>query len=140
MMEKLSNLLDEPAEVLPRRHSADRPGEHIVEQQRRNRKLCQTTTHGGLHHPVDPAPDEHGTGLYIERAYRSAEQHYGQDEPRSALTNYLLSITGHIIGRRGQVGKNDGGSTPERDEGQHHRGGDEDPYCRFGSLNGCSHA
>ena len=130
-METLCDLLDEASEILPGRDRADGAGEHVVEEKGGDGKLGETAAHGRLDYAVNTTADEHGAGFDIKRSDGGAEQHHRKNEPGSALAYDLLRIAGDVVGGRCQVGEDDGGGAPEGDEGQHHRGGDEDLYCRF---------
>ena len=124
----LADIFDEARQILPGRNGADGAGEHVVEQQRGHRKLGQRAAHGFLDYAVHAAAHEHAAGLDIESAHAVAEQHHRQNEPGGALADDLLGVTAGVISRRSKVGKDNGGRPPERDEGQHHRGGDEHLY------------
>ena len=91
-------------------------------------------------YPVHAPANEHGAGLDVERPHRVAEQHHRQDEPGSTFADDLLGIATGVVGGGSQVGKDDRRRPPEGDEGQHHRGGDEDLYGRLGTLSERSHS
>src|SRR5450631_1373737 len=135
-----AKVLDKPRQVLPRRNRADGTRQDVVEQQGRDRELGQGPAHGLFDDAVDAAPHEHAAGLDVESPNGVAEQHDREYEPGSALADDLLGVAAGVVGRRGQIRQNNRGRAPERDEGQHHRRGNEDLYCRFCTLRGGSHA
>ena len=135
-----AHVLDEACQVLPGGNGADGAGQHIVEKQRRDRKLGQRSAHGFFDHAVNAAADEHAAGFDIERPHRIAEQHDAENEPGSAFADDFLGVAAGVISGRCQVRQDDGGGPPEGNEGQHHRGGDEDFYGGLGTFNGRSHA
>src|SRR5262249_44572949 len=122
------SLLQESPEILTGRHRADGTSENVVEQQGRDRELGQRSAHGFLYHPVHAATHEHAAGLDIQSTNRVAEQHHGQDEPRSTLADDLLGVTTRVISGGGEVGKHNSGRAPERNERQHYCRGDEYLY------------
>src|SRR3954465_6973922 len=125
-MNEYAELFDISGEILAGRHGTDGTGQDVVEEQGGHREFRQPPAHGGLDNTVHTAPDEHGAGFDIERPNSRTKQHHPQNEPGSALSDYLLGITGDVVGRGSKIRENDSGSPPERDEGQHHRSGDED--------------
>ena len=129
MMNISAHILDETRQVLARRNCADRAGKHIVEQQRRNRKLSQRSAHRLFDYAINAAANEHAAGLDIQSPDAVAEQHHRENEPGSALADDFLSVAASVISRRGKVGKDNRCGPPERDECQHHRSGDEDLDC-----------
>ncbi len=133
------NVLNKPGKILSGDHRADRSGEHVIEEQGRDREFSKRPAHGFLDHAVNTAADKHAARFDVERSHRIAEQHNSENEPGSALADDLFGIASGVVGGRCEVRQHDGGSAPEGDEGQHHRGSDEDPYGRFGTC-GCSHA
>src|SRR5580704_1821304 len=135
-----AHVLDKACEVLTGGDGADGAGEHVVEKQGGDGKLGEASTHGFFDHAVDSAADEHAARFDIERPHAVAEQHHRENEPGSALTDDLFGVAAGVVSGRCEVGEDDGGCPPERDEGQHHRSGDEDLYGRFGTFNRCSHA
>ena len=139
MSDVLCDILDKARQILPRNHGADGAGQDIVEQQGGDRKLGQRPAHRLLHNAIDASSDEHGARLNVERAYGIAKQHYRQNEPGSALADDFFGIAASIIGRRGQVGEDDGSGAPKRNKRQHHRGGDEDFYRRSGVFSRKGH-
>ena len=126
MAEVVESVGQEAREVLSGGDRADRAGQDVVEQQRRDRELGQRAAHRLLDHAVHAAAHEHGAGLDVEGAHRVAEEHDRQHEPGRALADDLFGVAAHVVGRRRQIAQHDGRSPPEGDEGQHHRGGDED--------------
>ena len=134
------NILDKPREVLPGRNRADRAGQDVVEQQGRDRELGQGSPHGFFDDAIDAAAHEHAAGFNVKRPHGVAEQHDRENEPRCALADDFLGVAAGVIGGGCQVGQNDRRGAPERDEGQHHRSGDEDLYCRFCTFRRGSHA
>src|SRR5580700_109534 len=126
-----AHVFDEAGEVLAGGDGADGAGEHVVEEQGRDGKLGQGAAHGFLDDAVDAAADEHAAGFDIKRPHAIAEQHDRENEPGSAPADYVLCIAASVVSGGCEVGKDDGGSPPEGDEGQHHRGGDEDFYGGF---------
>ena len=125
MMQVLADIFDKTRQILARRDRADRAGENVVKQQRRDGEFRQRAPHGFLDHAIHAAPHEHGARFDVKRPHSIAEQHDGENEPGGALANHFLGIAAGVIGRGGQIGKNDRGGAPEGDERQHHRGGDE---------------
>ena len=126
-----SHVLNKARQVLACDHRADRTSQNVIEEQRRNRELGESPSHGLFDDAVNAAAHEHAARLDVQSTDGIAEQHDREDEPGCALADHLLSIAARVIGGGGQVRQNDGGGAPERNEGQHHRGGDEDLYCRF---------
>ena len=135
-----AHVFDEAREVLAGGDGADGAGQDVVEEQGRDGELGQRAAHGLLDHAVDAAAHEHAARFDVERPHGIAEQHDREDEPGSALADDLFGVAAGVVSGGCEVGENDGGGPPEGDEGQHHRGGDEDLYGRFGTFNGCSHA
>ncbi len=134
------DVFDKAGEVLPGNDCADRSSQYVIEKQSRDGKLGQRPAHCLFHYAVDAAAGEHAARFDIERSNGVAEQHDREDEPRGTLADDLLGVTSGVVRRGSQVGENDGGRAPERNEGQHHRGGDEDLYGWFGSFSGGGHA
>src|ERR1700678_3457520 len=128
VVDVLADIFDEASEVLASRNGTDGASENVVEQQRRNRKFGQGTAHGLLDHAVHSSANKHAAGFDIQSAHTVTEQHDRENEPRGALADDLLGVTASVIRRRSKVGKDDGRRPPERDEGQHHRGGNEHLY------------
>src|SRR5215813_8266385 len=122
---------DKADQILSSGNRTDWTSKNVIEEQGRNRELRQIPTQSSLDDPVHTAADEHTTGLDVDRAHGIAEQHDRQHEPRSAFADDFFRITPHVISRRCEVRQDDGSSSPERDESQHHRRGDEDFYCRL---------
>ena len=132
--EVAAQFFDESGEVLASGDGADRPCQHVIEQQRRDRELGQRGAHGLFHHAVHAAAHEHAAALDVHGAHRVAEQHDRQNEPRRALANHVLGIAAHVVGGGGQVGEHDRRCPPEGDEGQHHRGGNKHRYGRLQTV------
>src|ERR1051325_3627979 len=135
----LGYVFNKACEILTRNNRTDWARENVIKKKSRYRELSQRATHRLFDDAVNAAASEHAAGLDIKSPHRIAEQHDRQNEPGSALADDLLSVAAGVIRGGCQVRQDDGSSPPERDKGQHHRGGDEDLYCRF-SLNGGSHA
>ena len=127
---------EEPDDVLPRRDSRDRPGQDVIEHQRRHGEFCQAAAQGFLDDAVDAAAGEHRARFDVDRPHRVGKEHHRQDEPGSGLPHRLLGDAAYVEGRGAQVAEDDGPRPPERDEGQHHRGGDDDLDARVGSGRG----
>src|SRR5438876_8730047 len=75
---------------------------------------------------VYAASDEHAATLDVQSAHRIREQHDAENEPRRGLADGGFRDAADIVRRRGKIAKNDGRRPPERNEGQHDRGSDDD--------------
>ena len=135
-----AHVLDEARQILARGDGADGASQNVVEEQGGDRELGESSAHGLFDDAVNTAAHEHAAGLDVQRPHGVAEQHDRKDEPGRALADDILGVAAGVISGRGQVGQNDGGSAPERNEGQHHRSGDEDLYYRFCAFRSCGHA
>ncbi len=135
-----AHVFDEAREILACGDGADRAGQHVIEEQGRDGELGQSAAHGLFDYAVNAAAHEHAARFDIERAHGITEQHDRENEPGSALADDFFGVAAGVVSGGCEVGENDGGGAPEGDEGQHHRGGDEDFYGRFGAFNRCSHA
>ena len=89
-MRVLQQLVGYPGKVLSRGHTADWPGEDVVEHQRGDRELGQGAAQRFLHHAVDAAAHEHAAAFHVDRADGIAEQHDREDEPRGGLADEVL--------------------------------------------------
>ena len=116
---------DQPHDVLPGRNRADRPGEDVVEHQRRDRELGEEPAHGLLDHAVHAAADEQRAAFDIDRAHAVAEDHHGQDEPRGRRADRPFHDAADVVGRAGQVAEHDGRRPPVGDEREHHAADDD---------------
>ncbi len=54
-----AHVLDKPCQILAGGYGADGTGQHVVEQQRRDRKLGQRSAHRFFDHAIDAATNEH---------------------------------------------------------------------------------
>ena len=95
-----SRSLSRPAMYWPGRHAADRPGQHVVEQQRRDRQLRQRAAHRLLDDAVDAAAHEHRRALDVERPDGVGEEHHAEDEPGRGLADGLLGDAADVEGGR----------------------------------------
>ena len=74
-MHVYAHVFNKACEILPGGNRADGSGQDIVEEQRRDGKLGQRSTHGLLDHAINAAAHEHAAGFDIKRPHRIAEQH-----------------------------------------------------------------
>src|SRR5258705_43094 len=81
---------------------------------RERRKLGGPNVNGA----IDAAADEHAAAFDVHRANGVRKQHDGEDEPGSGLADVAFGFTARVIGGRGEVVQNDGGSFPEGNKGQ----------------------
>ena len=125
----IHQLVDQTGDVLAGRHARDRPGKNVIEHQRRHAELGESASQGLLHHAVNAAAREHRAALDVHRAHREAEQHDAEDEPGRSRSHRLLGDAAGVEGRGTQVIENDSRRAPEGDEGEHHRGGDDQPHA-----------
>src|ERR1035437_1060174 len=133
-----TDLVDEAAEVEARADGADGAGEHVIEHQGGNGELGKHGAHGLVDHLVDAAAHEHGAALDVDGAHRIGKQHDPEDEPGGGLADGGLGDAAGVVGAGSKIAQHDGGGTPERNEGQHDRGRDDDLYggCPLFGLHG----
>src|SRR6267142_4470623 len=117
-MEILGELAEETAEILSRRDAADGAGENVIKHQRGDAEFGESAAEGLLDGAIDAAADEHAAAFDVHRANGVRKQHDGEDEPGSGLADVAFGFTARIIGGRGEVVQNDGGSFPEGNKGQ----------------------
>ena len=117
---------EQAAQILARRHAADRPGQDVVEHQRRNAELGQRPAQRLLHRAVHAPAHEHAAALDVHGAHRIRKQHDRQDEPGSGLADEPLSFATGVIRRRSQIVQDDRRRPPERNERQKRRRGNND--------------
>ena len=122
---QLEEVVDQADDVLTGRDGADRSGQDVVEEQRRDRQPGEAAAHRLLDDAVDAAAHEHGAAFDVDAAHRVAEEHHGQDEPGGRLADLRLDDAADVIGRAGQVAEDDGRRSPERDEREHHARDDQ---------------
>ena len=123
-------IVGEPDDVLPRRHAADRPGQHVVEQQRRHRQLRQRPAHRLLDDAVHAAAHEHRGALDVHGTHGVREQHHAEDEPRRRLADRLLGDAADVERRRPEIAQDDRGGPPEGDEREEDGRRDDDADAR----------
>ena len=73
---EIEEVVEQADDVLPGRDAADRAGQDVVEQERRDRELGQAAPHRLLDDPVDAAADEHGAALDVDAPHGVAEEHH----------------------------------------------------------------
>ncbi len=134
------DVVDEAGDVAAGRHAADRPGQHVVEQQRRHRQLRERAAHRLLDDAVDAAADEHRGALDVERAHGVGEDHHAEDEPRRRLADRLLDDAADVERRRSEIGEDDRRGAPERDEREKNGGGDDDADASVARQRGGGHS
>ena len=122
---QLEQVVEQADEVLAGRDAADRTGQDVVEQERRDRQPGQPAPHRLLDDAVDAAAHEHRAALDVDAAHAVAEEHDRQDEPGGRLADLRLDDPADVVGRAGQVAEDDGRRPPERDEREHHAGDDQ---------------
>ena len=122
---QLEQVVQEPDEVLAGRDAADRTGQDVVEQERRHRQPGQPAAHRLLDDAIHTAAHEHGAALDVDAPHAVAEEHHPQDEPGGRLADLRLDDPADVIGRAGQVAKDERRRAPERDEREHHAGDDQ---------------
>ena len=74
-------------DVLPRRDTADRAREHVVEQQRRDGRLGREPAERFFHDPIDAAANEQRAAFDVDRPHAVAEQQDAQNKPGRRLTD-----------------------------------------------------
>ncbi len=112
--------------TLARRHAADRPGQDVIKHQRRDAELGKRSAHRFFDHAIDPAAHEHAAALHVDGAHGVRKQHYAEDEPRRGLADVAFRFAACIIGRRSEIVEDDRRGTPERNEAQECRRGNND--------------
>ena len=115
---------NQPHDVLPGRHAADRPGQHVIEQQRRHRELRQKAPHRFLHHLVHAAAHEQRTAFDVHAPHAVTEQQHAQNEPRRRLADGAFDNRADVVRRARHVAQHDGGRPPIRNEREHHAADD----------------
>src|ERR1035437_6068092 len=125
----LADLVDEAAKVEARADGADGAGEHVVEHQGGNGELGQRPAHSLVDHLIDAATHEHGAALDVDGAHRIGKQHDSEDEQGGGLADGGFGDAAGVVGAGGKIAQHDGGGPPERNEGQHDGGRDDDLDC-----------
>ncbi len=91
-------LVHQAGDVLAGGHARDRPGENVVEHQRRDAELGEGAAQRLFHHAVNAAAGEHRTAFDVDRAHREAEQHDAENEPGRGRADCLLGNAAGIEG------------------------------------------
>ena len=117
----LADFIEQTGEIQTRADAADRSGEHVIEHQRRHRKLGQRAAQCFMHDLVHSAAHEHAAAFDVDGAHGKAKQHDAEDEPGGALADGGFGDAADVVSRRGQITQDDSGGPPERDERQHDR-------------------
>ena len=116
------HFVDQSREVLARGHTADGPGQHVIEHERRNGEFRERASERFLHHAVNAAAHEHAAAFDVKDAHAIAEDHDREDEPGSGLAYISFGFTTRVIRGRRQVIEHDCGRAPKRNERKHRRG------------------
>ena len=132
-------VVDQAGDVLARRHAADRASQDVIEQQRRDRQLRHRRPHRFLDDAIDAAADEHRGALDVHGAHRVREEHDAEDEPGRRLADRLLRDAADVVRGGSEIGQDDRGRAPERDEGQENGGGENDLDALRGESRRVSH-
>ena len=112
-----------PRKILPRRNAANRPRQHVVKHQRRDRDLRHRPAQRFFHHAVNAAAHKHAAALDIHGAHRVRKHHDRQNEPRRRLPDELLRLAAGVISRRSEVIQDDSRRPPEGNKREHGRRG-----------------
>src|ERR1035438_4244599 len=137
-----NRVVDETRDVLSGGNARDRPGQDVIEHQRGNAELGERASERFFDDAVDAAAHEHGAAFDVDGAHGEGEQHHPQDEPGRALSNGLFGNASGVEGGRAQIVENDGGGSPIRDKGEHHRGRNynANPVIAWRCVGGSGHA
>ena len=68
-MRAVDELVHQSGNVLPRGNAGDRPGQDVVEHQRRDADLGEGAAHRFLDDAIDAAADEHRAAFDVDRAH-----------------------------------------------------------------------
>ena len=109
----LGKLVDQVAEIQSGADHADRSGENIVEDQRRDRETRHEVSHGVAHHDIHSAAHEHAARFQVHGADREAEEHDREDEPRRAFPDGVLHDAARIESGRCEIAEHHRGGAPE---------------------------
>ena len=124
-------LVEKAGQILPRGNAADRPGQNVVEHQRRDGKFRQRPAQRFLDHAVHAAAHEHAAAFDVHRAHAVGEQHDAENEPGRRLPDEALGFATRVVGRGGQVVQDNRGRAPKGDERQHGRRGHDDAWYGY---------
>ncbi len=135
-------VVDQAGDVLSRGNAGDRPGQYVVEHQRRDTELGEGAAESFFDDTIDAAAHEHRAAFHVDGTDGEGEQHDAQNKPGSALANRLFGDAAGIESGRTEVVENDGGSSPVGDEGEHDRGRNynANPVIAGGCVRGRRHA
>src|ERR1700691_6646658 len=120
------DFVDEANDVLARRYAGDGACEDVIEHQGGDAELGQSAAQGLFDDPIHAAADEHGAAFDIYRPHSERKEHDRDDEPGGGLAYGLLGDATGVEGGRGEIIEHNGGGAPIGNEGEHHRGGDDD--------------
>src|SRR5205814_6937002 len=73
------NFVEEPAQILSRADAADRAGEDVVKDQRRNREAGHEMTHRVADDDINAAANEHAAAFHVDRTDGETEQHHAEN-------------------------------------------------------------
>src|SRR6185503_978999 len=112
LMKSLTELIQQPSQILPGADGADWAGKNIVNHEGRYGEFGDSGANAVLDNNVDAAANEHATAFKVDRADRIAEEHHGNNHPRGRLADRLLRDPSDVVHGGREVVEHDRGCAP----------------------------
>ncbi len=134
------HVVQKPDDVEAGRDAADGPGQHVVEEQRRDGQLRERAAHRLFDDAIDAAPNEHRRAFDIDGADGVGKAHDAEDEPRRGFAHGLLGNTADVERARPEVVEHDRRGPPEGDECEEYGRGDDNANASAARAKGGIHS